>query len=98
MGLGLDTIAKAVNSELKAVADESFVVKSKPNAEQQRGEIKLELVKYVIKYKLDQIALREEAAKKADTRHQLMDVLARKQAAALESLSEDELNQKLAAL
>lgn len=95
-GFDLDTVAKRINSELKAQTEESFVAVSNPAT--AVIEAKLELVKLVIAHKQRLAAERANAAARKAEREKLTDLLSRKQDAALESLSPEEIQKRLDAL
>lgn len=93
----LDAVAKSVNAELKNVTTESFV-SVETNPAKGALETKLEIVKRIIAVRLaENEASRNAVAKKAE-KEKLLDVLSRKQDASLESLSEDEIRARVAAL
>lgn len=93
----LDGVAKAVNRDLKSLAEESFIeVKSDPRRTEL--ELKLEIVKHVIASK---IAAREIAEKRAATlarKAKLLDALAAKEDQALAGMSREEIEAEIAAL
>lgn len=92
----LNTVAKTVNRDLKALAEEDFV--STRTSANSRQELMLEIVKHVIASKLaTQEAIRNRAAKAA-MRQKVLDALADKQDAELKGLSVEELQKKLAEL
>jgi len=95
-GFDLDSVAKAASKKLKETQEESFV---KPaTVSNTEHELKLEIVKFIISVKLKEKTEREEAATKSETKKKLMEVLARKQDAALESLSAEEIEAKINSL
>lgn len=96
-GFDLDSVAKAVNAELKDAADESFVI-TKPNPRRAILGQMLELVKIVI---ADKVAANERAAKRAaraQQRQLLLDAIGSAQQRELGALTPDQLQAKLAAL
>lgn len=93
----LDNVAKAVNSELKQVAEESFVT-TKPNHVKTQLEESLELVKYIINVKLEEAAKATKEASIRVERERLMAILNQKENAAIESLSVEEIQARLDAL
>lgn len=96
-GFNLDNVARAVNSQLTAQAEESFV-NSTVNPAKTRLELALEVVKHIIAIKLaDQEAARTKAANLAQ-RDKLISILADKQDAALKDLTPDELVKRIAGL
>ena len=93
----LDTVAKTVNTSLKATAEESFVATS-VNPARDVLELKLEIVKHIISVRLAQNAQLREASARASECVKLLDVLAKKQDAALEALTPEEIQDRLKAL
>ncbi|OOV05788.1 hypothetical protein [Rhodoferax fermentans] len=93
----LDTIAKSVNDELRGATEESFVATS-TNPAKPSLELKLEILKHIIAIKLAQNDARRLAAQRAEERRKLLDILSKKEDAALESLKPEELRARLAAL
>lgn len=96
-GFDLDTVARGVNVQLKATAEESFVTTSvSPHA--ALLTLKLDILKHVIAVKkqenIDATAKAEKSAKRA----KLIDLLGKKQDAALEGMSEEEIKKQLAEL
>lgn len=96
-GATLDSVAKAVNSDLKSISDESFVVTT-PNPRKGELENMLEIVKHVIAVKIEDRRRADAAADRADKRRKLIEALANKQDDAIRNLSEDEIKAKLAEL
>jgi len=97
-GFDLDTIARGVNAELKAMAEESFVETTTANPRKKALEVSLEIVKDVIKTKQDANAARLSRAKRIEERRKILDALAAKKDQALTAASVDELEKKLAEL
>ncbi|MCO8275093.1 hypothetical protein M1L60_31390 [Actinoplanes sp. TRM 88003] len=89
-GFSLDDVAKAVNTELKAVDTESFVA-TETNPAKATLEAKLEIVKHVIAFRLAEDQAAKAAAAKKLEKEKLIAVLGRKQDAELENLTEAEL-------
>lgn len=96
-GFDLDNVARAVNAELKAQTEESFVQTTK-RAAQTVLEVKLEVVKHIIAVKLEEAANALTAAQRAAERDKLVGVLAAKQEDALKNLSPEELQARIAEL
>jgi hypothetical protein len=91
--VSLDSVAKAVNRLLKETEEESFVdVKSSAT---EVHELQMEIVKDAIATKKAEIEAKENAQSVRAEKNKLLDLLAKKQDAALESLSEDELKKRL---
>lgn len=93
----LDSVAKAVNVELKSVSDESFVV-TRPNPRKGELETMLEVVKHVIAFKIAERDKANAAADRAEKRRKLAEALANKQDESLRNMSEEEIRAKLAEL
>lgn len=89
----LDTLAKATNKKLKEESEESFITtKTTKNTE---NELKLELLKYVIEYKIN---LAERSKARADRRAELevLETLVReKKVEAVKSMSIDDIQKKI---
>jgi len=96
-GFDLDTVAKAVNADLKASNEESFVnVNNNPAV--SRLQAKLEVVKAIIEVKLAQAEATKKRAEKAAERQRLMEVLHSKKDQELQGLSVEEIERRLSQL
>ena len=93
----LDTVAKSVNSQLKASTEESFVTPASTSGNNLLSA-KLEVVKAVIAYKQEENAKRRMQADKQALREQLRDALNNIEQQQLLKMSPDELRKKLAEL
>lgn len=93
----LDLIARTVNGELKGLAEGSFVVTT-PDPRQTEMELKLDILKHVIASKLAAKAAAEKAAENAERKRRLLAALGRKEEAALEGMSKDEIEAEIAKL
>lgn len=95
-GLDLDTIAKGLNAELKQTGEESFVETVSP----KKGELehKLDLVKYIIKCKLDENEAKRNELKRKQDIEKLEDLLERKKDQALAEMPVEDIEKKLAEL
>lgn len=90
----LDAIFKALNQEAKAQSEESLLaVKTATSAEL---DLKLAIVKHVVKTRLEEKAAYEQAKANADRKNTILGIIAEKQNESLKSMSIDELK-KLAA-
>lgn len=96
-GFDLDSVAREVNRDLKETAEESFVA-TRANPARAQLELKLELVKHVIAVKITEAESREQAAARAQERQRLQEILNKKQDAALEGLSVEEIQKRLTEL
>lgn len=93
----LDTVAKAVNADLKAVTEESFVSTNQSPAN-EKLTLMLDVVKHVIAVRVAEAAAARQRADRAAERQKLLGILADKQDAALHELTPDEIKARLAAL
>ena len=92
----LDSVFKTLNAEVKKSEEESLLnTKSKEDEEISN---KIEIVKYIVSVKLDEKKKREDAKKNAEMRQRLLEIKAKRQDAALENMSDEELDRVLAEL
>lgn len=92
----LDSVFKTLNAEAKKSEEESLLnTKSKEDEEISN---KIEIVKYIVSVKLDEKKKREDAKKNAEMRQRLLEIKAKRQDAALENMSDEELDKALAEL
>lgn len=97
VGFDLDSVARAINKQLKDAGEESFVAERTSPA-QAALSIKLDIVKDVIATKqAENLEKLTEASKKAE-KQRLLDALARVQDKQLEAMSADEIQARLKAL
>ena len=96
-GFDLDTVAKAVNSDLKGANEESFV-NTTNNPAVSRLQNKLEVVKAIIEIKLVEAEAAKKRAEKAAERQRLMEVLHSKKDQELQGLSVEEIERRLSQL
>ena len=96
-GFDLDTVAKTANRELKELAEESFVERQ-PNSKQAIAQLKLDIVKDVIQTKQEAVKAQAQAKINADEKQRLLGLLAKHDEKALEGLSREELEARIAAL
>lgn len=96
-GFNLDEVAKQVAAELKAAGEESFVQKNS-NPAKSKLEAKLEIVKHIIAAKLEEAEKATKASQNQEERQRLLAVLNRKQDAALEELTPEQIQARLAEL
>lgn len=93
----LDTVARTINNELKALGEESFVVKG-TNPKRAELTYKLEIVKYIIDVKQSEASDAEKRVARHQERAKLTELLEKKNNQELEGLSKEEIEKKLAAL
>ena len=92
----LDSVFKTLNAEAKKSEEESLLnTKSKEDEEVSN---KIEIVKYIVSVKLDEKKKREDAKKNAEMRQRLLEIKAKRQDAALENMSDEDLDKALAKL
>lgn len=92
----LDSVFKTLNAEVKKFEEESLLnTKSKEDEEISN---KIEIVKYIVSVKLDEKKKREDAKKNSEMRQRLLEIKAKRQDAALENMSDEELDKALAEL
>lgn len=92
----LDSVFKALNAEAKKHEEESLLnVKSKEDEEISN---KIWIIKYIVSVKLAEKKAREDAKKNAEMKQRLLEIKAKRQDAALENMSDEELDKALAEL
>ena len=92
----LDSVFKTLNAEAKKSEEESLLnTKSKEDEEISN---KIEIVKYIVGVKLDEKKKREDAKKNTEMRQRLLEIKAKRQDAALENMSDEDLDKALAEL
>lgn len=95
--LSLDNVARAVNTLLKNVTEDSFV-ETKTNPAKADYTLKLEIVKHIISVRQEENDQARKAAEKKALKEKLTAALADKQDASLKTLSVEELQAQIAAL
>ena len=92
----LDSVFKALNAEAKKHEEESLLnAKSKEDEEISN---KIWIIKYIVSVKLAEKKAREDAKKNAEMKQRLLEIKAKRQNAALENMSDEELDKALAEL
>lgn len=92
----LDSVFKALNSQMKQVKEESLLsTKSKAD---ETLELQIQIVKYIVSVKLAEKEKREKAAEKSAQRQKIMEIMAKKKDESLESASMEDLQKMLAEL
>lgn len=92
----LDSVFKTLNAEAKKSEEESLLeTKSKENEELSN---KIEIVKYIVNIKLKEKKTRENVRKNAEMKQRLLEIKAKRQDAALENMSDEDLDKMLAEL
>ena len=92
----LDSVFKTLNAESKKSQEESLLVTKTKEVEEISN--KIGIVKYIVGVKLAEKKAREDAKKNAEKRQRLLEIKSKRQDAALENMSDEELNKALAEL
>mgnify|MGYP001013562831 CR=1 FL=1 len=92
----LDDIAKALHRELKECEETSFVTPSK--VPDPALVLRFDIVKHIIDVRLAENAAAATARANTEKKQKLLEILARKQDASLESASEEEIRAMINAL
>lgn len=92
----LNMLAKAFNKQIKAAEEEDFLKEAAQPAVEQK--LAFEITLHVLTTKKAEQDAREAAADKSERKKKLLEILAKKQDASLEGLSEDDLKAQIAAL
>jgi len=96
--VSLDSIAIDVNRHLKSLGEESFVSSDTNSAARAENQLRLDILKHIIAVKQAEYKAAADAVARKAERDRLVGALARKQEAAVEKLSEEELQRRIAAL
>ena len=94
----LDSTARTISIELKAMGEESFVDDTSSNPRKRELEISLEIVKDVIKTKQEENSARINKLKKTAERRKILDAIGAKKDQQLSQASLEDLEKQLAAL
>jgi hypothetical protein len=89
----LDTVFKALNSQVKQAKEESLLDK-KTQADKVL-DMQIEIVKYIVKVKLEEEAARLQAKEQKEKKQKIMAILSAKQEQDLQNKSIDELTAML---
>jgi hypothetical protein len=89
----LDAIFKALNAQVKLAKEESLL--NKRSKQEEELALKVELVKHVVKTKLDEDAARRKLKEQKEKKQKIMEIMANKQDADLQNKSLDELSKML---
>lgn len=92
----LDSVFKTLNREVKKSEEESLL--SSKSKEDEVIANKIEIVKYIVSVKLAEKEAKENERKHKETRQRLLEIKAKRQEAALENMSDEELDKMLAQL
>ena len=94
----LDTVARAINTRLKAVSEESFVEQAVPDPTREGLAVALQVVEDVIKTKPAETSAELNKIEKAAERKTILDAIGARKDAALTAASLEHLEKQLAAM
>lgn len=89
----LDRIYKYLNNEAKKEQEESLL--KEQNTTDQVLTNKIEIIKYIVSVKLNELKARAEAAEKKERKQRLLEILAKKEDQELEASSVEQLKKML---
>lgn len=89
----LDDIYKNLKQQVNTRQEESLL--TKPSQKDEELDLKISIVKFIVTSKLNQVKHQQEAFAKAAQKQKLLSILAKKEEAALEGLTPEELKQML---
>jgi transcriptional antiterminator Rof (Rho-off) len=89
----LDTVFKGLNSQLKQVQEESLL--NTKTKEDKELDVKIEIVKHIVKVKLEEENSRLKAKAQKEQKQKIMEILSVKQDESLQNKSVDELKAML---
>ena len=94
----LDDVARALHRQVKQVSDEVSFVEPTTNKQSEELNLGFELVKHIIGIRVEERRAAVEREDRAAKKQQLLEVLSRKETAALEGKSVEELREMVNAL
>lgn len=97
-GCDLDTIARTIHNELKAMGEESFVEDETANPRKQSLSVSLDVVKDVIATKQEANRSALARLQRAEERRKILDAISTKKDQSLTEATMEDLEKKLAAL
>lgn len=89
----LDFVFKQLN-RMKKVSEEESLLEEKSAADKEI-EDKIAIVKYIVRYKQEEIAARQEERERKARNQKILEIIEKKQDAELENLSIEELQKQL---
>ena len=92
----LDLVFKSLNAVYKKSEEESLL--SAQTKESEELSEKIEIVKYIVNEKLAEKKAKEDAKKNREMKQRLLEIKAKRQDAALEGLSDAELDKMIQAM
>lgn len=91
--VSLNSVAKSVNNEIKASEEESFVTTA--TTKNTEAQIKLDIIKHIIKDRLEENKAKQDAAANKARRELIASIIEEKQNSALKELTLEELQAEL---
>lgn len=89
----LDSIFKVLNAEVKKASEESLL-KLKTKEDEELSD-KIAIVRYIVSVKLEEQKIREKEKANKETKQKLLAIKARREEAALENISDEQLNKMI---
>lgn len=89
----LDSIFKTLNAEAKKVSEESLL-KLKAKEDEELSD-KIAIVRYIVSVKLEEQKIQEKEKANKETKQKLLAIKARREEAALENISDEELDKMI---
>ena len=89
----LDGIFKTLNSQVKKVQEESLLATK--TKEDETLSIQIEIVKYIVKTKLDEAEAAKQSKELKEKKQKIMEIMAAKKDEALHNMSVDDLQKML---
>lgn len=94
-GISLDSVAISTNRDLQECQTTSFVTSTKGSIDKQRIEQKLEIIKFIIAYRLNEKQQIKDSLAASERKQSILAALNEKKDQALKSMSEEELRKEL---
>jgi hypothetical protein len=91
--VSLDSIFKTLNSQLKQTKEESLL--NTKTQQDKELDIKIEIIKYIVKVKLEEDNLRLKAKERKEQKQKILEIMAEKQDESLKGKSIEELTKML---
>lgn len=89
----LDSVFKVLNAEVKKASEESLL-KLKTKEDEELSD-KIAIVRYIVSVKLEEQKIREKEKVNKETKQKLLAIKARREEAALENISDEELDKMI---
>ena len=89
----LDSVFKTLNAEAKKVSEESLLKLN--TKEDEELSDKIAIVRYIVSVKLEEQKIRENEKANKERKQKLLAIKARREEAALENISDEQLNEMI---